>query len=140
MHGASAARSAHCPAAVVEYPGGKLRVHKATYAANAPSEDRATVVVGADFVFGGVWDGHGGIECSQYVERHAFEQFVRSISTGQGEDAVWTDFYRRLDAEYKEEAGKVARKGKDMEKGGETERKGRDTEQREGAPKAKRQT
>ena len=47
-------------ASTVLHPGGTVRMYKGTYAANAPSEDRATVVIGTDFVFGGVWDGHGG--------------------------------------------------------------------------------
>ena len=37
--------------------GGSVRVHKATYAANAPSEDRSTLALGEDFIFAGVWDG-----------------------------------------------------------------------------------
>ena len=37
--------------------GGSIRMHKATYAANAPSEDRSTLALGDDFIFAGVWDG-----------------------------------------------------------------------------------
>ena len=80
--------------------GGSVRVHKATYAANAPSEDRSTLALGEDFIFAGVWDGasrvpgpaaprraptgsdpphrrirvagHGGTPCSEFVEGAAF--------------------------------------------------------------------
>ena len=77
--------------------GGSVRVHKATYSANSPSEDRSTLALGDDFIFAGVWDGarslprprlrpaappltrvalaragHGGTPCSEFVEGAAF--------------------------------------------------------------------
>ena len=82
--------------------GGSVRVHKATYAANAPSEDRSTLALGEDFIFAGVWDGahpfpaapqaptrrtalirvasragHGGTPCSEFVEGAAFGKAAR---------------------------------------------------------------
>ena len=41
----------------VPWSRGSVRLYKATYPANDPSEDRSTLVVGDDFVFAGVWDG-----------------------------------------------------------------------------------
>jgi hypothetical protein len=44
----------------LEKSGWHLEVWKSTYEANDPSEDRSTVVIDPEnFVFAGVWDGHG---------------------------------------------------------------------------------
>eukprot|EP00977_Amphora_coffeiformis_P017066 scaffold5479_cov199-Amphora_coffeaeformis.AAC.5 len=48
---------------------------RATYAANAPSEDRSTVVVGDTFLFAGVWDGHGGTPAAEYTAHHIWPNF-----------------------------------------------------------------
>ena len=61
---------------------GTVKIHKATYEANNPSEDRSTVVVGKDFVFCGVWDGHGGTPCSEFVEKEAFDLFAAAKKAG----------------------------------------------------------
>ena len=50
-------------------------LHKGTYPANAPSEDRSTLCAGDGFVFTGVWDGHGGTPCSTYAETKIWEFF-----------------------------------------------------------------
>ena len=50
-------------------------LHKSTYPANDPSEDRSTVVAGDGFIFAGVWDGHGGTACSEYAETQVWECF-----------------------------------------------------------------
>ena len=52
---------------VGNWAGGTIKLYKATYPANDPSEDRSTLVIGEDFVFCGVWDGHGGTPCSEYA-------------------------------------------------------------------------
>ena len=55
-----------------------VRLFRATYEANDPSEDRSTVVIGEDFLFAGVWDGHGGWQCSEYVQNTIFENFAEA--------------------------------------------------------------
>lgn len=87
-------------AAGMRHAGGSVRVHKSTYQANAPSEDRSTVVLGKDFVFCGVWDGHGGTSCSEYIESHAFNHFAESKAAGNDTETVWADMYRNLDEGY----------------------------------------
>ena len=46
----------------LECDGWHVDVHKSTYPANNPSEDRSSIVfTGNDSIFAGVWDGHGKI-------------------------------------------------------------------------------
>jgi serine/threonine protein phosphatase PrpC len=85
---------------IVKHGSGTVRVHKATYAANAPSEDRSSLVAGTDFIFAGVWDGHGGTQCSEHVEQHAFAQFERSKSQGKPDEEVWEECFGELDSSY----------------------------------------
>ncbi len=86
--------------ATIKHGSGTVRVHKATYDGNAPSEDRSTVVVGPDFVFCGVWDGHGGTPCSEYIESHAFGHFADGKRAGKRTAEVWEHCFRSLDADY----------------------------------------
>ena len=86
--------------AVLQHRGGKVRIHKATYGANAPSEDRSTVVAGEDFIFCGVWDGHGGTAASEHVENEAFGAFARSQAGGTSSRDAWADCFTSLDASY----------------------------------------
>ena len=53
----------------------RVRVFKSGYAANAPCEDRHTVVEGEGFIFAGVWDGHTGHYCSEFSEEQIFVNF-----------------------------------------------------------------
>jgi serine/threonine protein phosphatase PrpC len=59
-------------------------IHKSTYPANAPSEDRSTLVIGDGFLFGGVWDGHGGVATSNYAETAIYEFFKENFDKTQG--------------------------------------------------------
>jgi hypothetical protein len=89
---------------LVQHAGGTIRLHKSTYAANAPSEDRSTVVLGDGFVFAGVWDGHGGTPCSDYIESAAFPAFAAGKAAGKSSADAWTDCYTALDSGYLAEA------------------------------------
>ena len=53
---------------------------RATYAANAPSEDCSTVVVGKDYIFAGVWDGHGGPSAARFTQQHVWQAFSHARS------------------------------------------------------------
>ena len=64
--------------APLQQPWPNLKLYKSTYEANDPSEDRSTVVVGTDFIFGGVWDGHGGPQCSEFTQTTVFENFAQA--------------------------------------------------------------
>ena len=86
--------------AVLKHSGGTVRVHKATYDGNEPSEDRSTVVLGPDFIFCGVWDGHGGTLCSDFIETHAFSHFGDGKLAGKRAEDVWKHCFNSLDAEY----------------------------------------
>ena len=55
-----------------------LYLHKATYEANDPIEDRSSVVIGQDFVFAGIWDGHGGPQCAEFTQQTVFEHFAKA--------------------------------------------------------------
>ena len=59
-------------------------LHKSTYPANAPSEDRSTLVVGDGFIFAGVWDGHGGVATSNYAETAIYEFFKENFDNTKG--------------------------------------------------------
>ena len=61
-----------------------LVLHKSTYPANAPSEDRSTLVVGDGFIFSGVWDGHGGVATSNYAEKAIYDFFKKHFDNTQG--------------------------------------------------------
>ena len=76
----------------------------ATYPANAPSEDRYTVVLGKDFCFAGVWDGHGGTLCSEYVSKHVFGNFTHAVLAGASIPQAFTTAYANTDAGYLEYA------------------------------------
>uniref|UniRef100_A0A7S3LHS8 Calmodulin n=1 Tax=Amphora coffeiformis TaxID=265554 RepID=A0A7S3LHS8_9STRA len=56
----------------------QVHIHKATYEANDPTEDRSTIVVGEDFLFAGVWDGHGGMQCSEFTQSTVFDNFAQA--------------------------------------------------------------
>jgi hypothetical protein len=64
--------------------GGSLRLSQSTYAANDPSEDRSTLAVGHDFVFAGVYDGHGGWAASEFAETAMFANLQAAMAVGAG--------------------------------------------------------
>jgi hypothetical protein len=86
--------------------GGKpaARLYKTSYPANDPSEDRSTVVVGDNFVFTGVWDGHGGTKCAEYCETAiwpAFQSAVRDRAGGVSTIAdAFKHSYTKTDKDY----------------------------------------
>eukprot|EP01048_Picozoa_sp_COSAG05_P008518 COSAG05_NODE_651_length_8095_cov_17.048572_2_plen_959_part_00 len=57
----------------------RVRVFKSSYEANAPCEDRHTVVAGDGFIFAGVWDGHTGHYASEFAEEQIFVNFKRAL-------------------------------------------------------------
>lgn len=61
--------------------GRQMRVHKATYDANMPSEDRCTIVVDveAGTLLAGVWDGHAGADCAEYVDRNVHAHYTEQL-------------------------------------------------------------
>ena len=38
---------------------------------------------GDGFVFAGVWDGHGGTECAEFVQNHTFANFMAARESGE---------------------------------------------------------
>ena len=104
-------------ASVVQHAGGTVKVHKSTYAANAPSEDRSTVIFGDGFIFAGVWDGHGGTPCSEYCEDAAFPLFAAAKAAGKSSPDAWSDCYVGMDAGYLA-AANAAAVGNDGDVGG----------------------
>lgn len=48
--------------------------------ANEVIEDHSQVETGSDGVFVGVYDGHGGVEASRFVNDHLFHHFIREFS------------------------------------------------------------
>ena len=98
---------ADVPSALRSVPaagGGTAAVYRATYAANDPNEDRHTVVIGEDFLFAGVWDGHGGCECSDYTERHVYQHFKAAMQKGLPCEAAFAHAYRATDIHYLQQA------------------------------------
>ena len=93
---------------VGNWAGGTIKLYKATYPANDPSEDRSTLVIGEDFVFCGVWDGHGGTPCSEYAQTHIFENFAEALAdprcAGVGDAFAYS--YIMTDKNYLAQAGR----------------------------------
>ena len=87
---------------VSNWCGGTIKLHKSTYEANDPSEDRSTLVVGEDFVFCGVWDGHGGTPCSSFAETQIFENFQKALGDPRcaGVQDAFAYSYIQTDGEY----------------------------------------
>jgi hypothetical protein len=92
---------------VSNWCGGTIKLHKATYEANDPSEDRSTLAVGEDFLFCGVWDGHGGTACSDFSEVRIFENFQRALADPRcaGVQDAFAYSYIATDGEYLDYAG-----------------------------------
>ena len=84
-----------------------MTLGRATYAANAPSEDRSTVVVGEDFIFAGVWDGHGGTSASDFVQQHLFPNFQDAYEKGSTVAQAFMQAYTQTDRDYFQYARKV---------------------------------
>jgi glutathione S-transferase len=79
----------------------QLTLHKSTYPANAPSEDRSTLVVGDGFIFTGVWDGHGGVQASNYSETEIYNCFKQHFDlNGGGVEEAFQHAYTTVDADY----------------------------------------
>jgi len=91
----------------VGWCGGNIRLYKSTYPANDPSEDRSTMVIGKDFVFAGVWDGHGGTSCSSFAEDKIFEHFKVALADPRctGVQDAFAYSYITTDGEYLVQAG-----------------------------------
>ena len=78
------------PCAAFSSGAHRIAIHRADYEANAPTEDRHTIVVeqgDAPLVFVGVYDGHGGGKCSTHVEKHMHGLFSAALSE-DGVDAA----------------------------------------------------
>uniref|UniRef100_A0A7S3KYU2 protein-serine/threonine phosphatase n=1 Tax=Amphora coffeiformis TaxID=265554 RepID=A0A7S3KYU2_9STRA len=60
-----------------------VTLYKGTYEANAPSEDRSTVVIGDTWLFAGVWDGHGGTHAAEFCQKTLFENVLEGIRQAQ---------------------------------------------------------
>lgn len=60
------------------------RIYKATYAANAPNEDKMTVAADleAGHILAGVWDGHAGDHCSQFIDAHVIKIAKTELERG----------------------------------------------------------
>jgi serine/threonine protein phosphatase PrpC/CRP-like cAMP-binding protein len=81
----------------------RARLYKSVYPANAPCEDRHTVVVGDGFIFAGVWDGHGGHYCSEYAEDHIFANLKHEHDANKGsavDEMAWAKAFKVTDREY----------------------------------------
>lgn len=72
-------------------PAVTVGLSKATYWANDPSEDRSTVAYGRNFVFTGVWDGHGGQPAAIFAETAVWQNFVAARAAGA--NAEWAGRY-----------------------------------------------
>jgi serine/threonine protein phosphatase PrpC len=84
--------------------GGAVQVYKGTYAANDPNEDRSTVAIGEDFVFAGVWDGHGGWSASDFSERAVWLHFQAACRRGLDPERAFEFAYAATDQQYLQHA------------------------------------
>uniref|UniRef100_A0A7S3P4Y0 Calmodulin n=1 Tax=Amphora coffeiformis TaxID=265554 RepID=A0A7S3P4Y0_9STRA len=76
------------PELVEPFPDHHLRLFRATYEANDPIEDRSTVVIGEDFLFAGVWDGHGGYQCAEFTQNIVFQNFADAFAESRADIPV----------------------------------------------------
>ena len=89
-------------------PFENVTLHRSTYQANDPSEDRSTVVVGQDFVFAGVWDGHGGTHAAEFTQQHLFDYFQEAYeSKGYSIEQAFEFAYTQTDRAYFDHARQI---------------------------------
>ena len=91
-----------------------VRVSKSSYAANSPSEDRCTLFADSehDCIFAGVYDGHAGGRCADWVDQHIYDMFSEELESASGDvQAAMAAVHVHADQRY------IA----DAEKSGETE-------------------
>jgi serine/threonine protein phosphatase PrpC len=97
-------------------------VYKATYAANDPSEDRCNLAVDLDggkgSLFAGVWDGHGGAQCSDYIEgpQGIWPEYARQLAGGASAVSAFTRAYAAVDNEYNAHGNALISKGQELQK------------------------
>ena len=82
-----------------------IRMSKHTYAANAPNEDRSTLAVDMDFkdsgyIFAGVWDGHAGFKCSEFVDQNLFQLFQRDMAADEDASTAFKKSMTTMDERY----------------------------------------
>eukprot|EP00977_Amphora_coffeiformis_P005350 scaffold1143_cov177-Amphora_coffeaeformis.AAC.6 len=77
-----------------------VTLHRGTYAANQPSEDRSTVVVGQDFIWAGVFDGHGGSTAAHFCQRVVFDQFRQAVDQTTSKAAAFHTAFTQTDRAY----------------------------------------
>lgn len=54
---------------------------------------------GKGWVFGGVYDGHGGYEAAEYAATHLHQLFLNRLEAGDGPGAAFEDAYEAISAE-----------------------------------------
>ena len=87
-----------------------VRVSKSTYAANAPSEDRCTIFADSErnCIFAGVYDGHAGGRCAEWVDQNIYGLFCKELEAASGDAAAAMEaVHMRADQRYIAEAEKA---------------------------------
>lgn len=60
-------------------------------------EDRHALVEGAGGLFGGVYDGHGGVEVAELVASQLHQEFFKALEEGLAPEAAFLRSYERMD-------------------------------------------
>lgn len=84
-----------------------VTLSRGTYEANNPSEDRSTVVIGDDFIFAGVWDGHGGTSAAEFTQANIFSGFQQAYENGATVSQALISAFTKTDRDYYAHARKV---------------------------------
>ena len=87
-----------------------VRVSKSSYAANAPSEDRCTIFADSEHncIFAGVYDGHAGGRCAEWVDQNIFDMFSKELQRASGDvQAAMEAVHAYADQRYIAEAEKA---------------------------------
>lgn len=82
----------------------------AEHQSNDPIEDTHTIVTGDDYVYVGVYDGHGGAQTSRFLRENSYAEFEKQLEKTRDPKQAFEKAWENLDNEYIEECLKNPRK------------------------------
>lgn len=75
----------------------------AEHQSNEPIEDTHTIVTGEDFVYVGIYDGHGGPQCSRFLRERSWAEFENQLKRTRDPKTAFERAWQSLDAVYIQE-------------------------------------
>lgn len=75
----------------------------AEHQSNDPIEDTHTIVSGEDFVYSGIYDGHGGAQTSRYLRERSWAEFEKQLKKTRDPKTAFERAWQNLDNAYIEQ-------------------------------------